>query len=427
MSNDTQKSQNSTRIPNADFESGFRSFIKNQPVQNTRSNDKLVEDTERCLLAALKSYHLNPQVIGRRLTPNGVIIVFKGSDCFTADKVNKKLDTLYTTHGLQIMSVVRGPGTITLTLSREDRQVLSAIETYRKMALPENAPHYNTSFVIGEREDNGELLWLNLTKDHGGQPVSGPHTLICGESGGGKGVLTSSLLLQICATNSPQMAKIYMIDPKSGVDYPFLENMPHLAEEGVITDMGTSEQIYGELIMEMERRYEELLRPTRSRDLDAYNETVPAEEAVGRIYVCHDELADWMGDDQYRKDVGSMLARLSAKGRACGIHLILVTQRPDKKSLPGSIKANMANKIALRVANKVNSALVLDESGAEELLGQGHMLAIIGGMPGRPIYAQAPFLDDWDSELMSETLKVSDETSNAENGQIISIENRKAA
>ena len=230
--------------------------------------------------------------------------------------------------------------------------------------------------------------------------------LIAGESGGGKGVLAANLLLDICATNSPAMARIIMIDPKSGADYQFLEELPHL-EGNIISDMDGSIDVYHDLVSEMERRYKKLLGPTYSRDLDAYN-AKSGKEDVPRIYVVHDEIADWMADDDYRKTTGYLMGRLAAKGRAAGIHLILITQRPDKKSIPSAVKANIANKICLRVANKINSNLIIDGSGGEALLGQGHMLAIIGGVPGGPVFAQSPFMDSWDAELGAKA--ITDET-----------------
>ena len=120
-----------------------------------------------------------------------------------------------------------------------------------------------------------------------------------------------------------------------------------------------------------------------------------------RIYVFHDELGDWMADKDnkdYRESVGSYVARLGMKARAAGIHLFLILQRPDKDALPGPIKANMNNKVCLRVSSATNSRIVLDEGGAEILLGKGHFAAKLANeQPAGQqslIYGQSPFLDD---------------------------------
>jgi len=391
--------------------------------------DAWLKDIADTLKDALRSYHMKADIKSIRLTPNAALVLFKGNDNISVDRIEKKRSYLYTTWGLDILAVRPGKGYIAVMVKRDSRHVTETGLLWKRRELADTAPYYNTSFVVGEREDTGELLYLNLAHPFGGQPVSGPHTLIAGESGGGKGVLAANLIMDICATNSPEMARIHLIDPKAGVDYQWLENLPHLEGE-IVTEMDESSQRYVDLVAEMERRYA-LLGGARARDLDTYNDRVrsgeidkvqvkvkvatngPVQEVsfedhdaqvMPRLYVVHDELADYMIDDDYRKDTGSLIARLAAKGRACGIHLILVTQRPDKITIPGKIKANIANKICLRVSSKVNSNLVIDEAGAEELMGAGHMLAIIGGVPGGPQFAQSSYMDPWDAQLMAEAI-----------------------
>lgn len=384
--------------------------------------EKWLNETAETLREALRSYGMKADIKSVRLTPNAALILFKGNDHISVDRIERKRSYLYTTWGLDICAIRPGKGYISVMVKRDSRHVTDTGLLWQRRQLPETAPYYNTSFVIGEREDTGEILYVNLSRSFAGQPVSGPHILIAGESGGGKGVLAANLIMDICATNSPEMARIHLIDPKSGCDYQWLEKMPHIEGE-IVTSMEDSTLRYESLIAEMERRYH-ILAQCRARDLDIYNERVrngeistfmpqagdladndevtpEKAEILPRIYIVHDELADWMIDDDYRKEAGALLSRLSAKGRAAGMHLILITQRPDKKAVPPMVKANISNKICLRVSNKVNSNVVLDESGAEELMGAGHMLAIIGGVPGGPVFAQSSYLDPWDAELMA--------------------------
>ena len=413
-----------------DFYPGVRRMLADFRDNGEMANaDQWLLETANRLTEALRSYHMKAEVKSTRLTPNAALILYKGNDNISVDRIEKKRSYLYTTWGIDIAAVRPGKGYIAVMVKRDVRHVTETGLLWQRRELAENAPYYNTSFVVGEREDSGELLYINLTQPFGGQPVSGPHTLIAGESGGGKGVLAANLIMDICATNSPEMAQIHLIDPKAGVDYQWLEHMPHMAGS-IVTDMSASSQRYVELVEEMERRYD-LLGGARARDLDSYNDRVRSGEittetikvldqskgpigeyrneekpatVMPRLYVVHDELADFMIDDDYRKDTGDLIARLAAKGRACGIHLILVTQRPDKKTIPGKIKANIANKICLRVSSKVNSNLILDEAGGEELMGAGHMLAIIGGVPGGPQFAQSSYMDPWDAELMAKEI-----------------------
>lgn len=398
-----------THAPNKTLETGehrngFASILRDSVANDDQGNDEeWLGHTVDQLQKALRAYGMQADVLDFRLTPNAALVRFKGNDNITVDRIERRMETLFTTWGIEVIAVRAGRGFITVMASRESRAVVPTGRLWLKRELPETAPRYNTSFVIGEREDTGGLLYANLAHPFGGQPVSGPHIMIAGESGSGKGVLTANIMLEICATNDPSMAQVVIIDPKGGVDYAWIEKTRHL-HRPIVTDQDESVDVYGEIVAEMERRYNELMGPTRSRDIDAYNGRVEESERLPRIYVFHDEMADWMGDHEYRNKVKYELTRLSAKGRAAGIHLILITQRPDKHAIPGQIKANIANKIALRVANKVNSNIIIDSAGAELLMGQGHMMAIVGGIAGGPVYAQSPFLDPWDAELLAESI-----------------------
>ena len=400
-------------MTNGDFHPSLRTLLGDYGDDGEMANSTTwLADTANVLCEALRSYGMKAEVIGTRLTPNAALVHFKGNDHISVDRIEKKRSFLFTTWGIDVAAIRPGKGRISVMVKRDSRHVTQTGLLWQKREFPETAPYYNTSFVVGEREDNGEIMYLNLTAPLGGQPVSGPHTLIAGESGGGKGVLAANLIMDICATNSPEMARIHLIDPKAGVDYDWLARLPHLDGE-IVTDPDESQLRYTDIFAEMERRYA-LMGPARARDLDAYNRKVRdgeikdgdkvVSDILPRIYVVHDEVADWMSDDDYRKDVGTIIARIAGKGRAAGVHLILITQRPDKKSIPGLIKANIANKIALRVSSKVNSNLVIDESGAEELMGAGHMLAVIGGVPGGPQFVQSSYMDPWDAQLMSEAI-----------------------
>ena len=300
---------------------------------------------------------------------------FRGADRMTVTEIEKRRKLLLTSHGLDVIGIRPEKGEVVVMVAREGRAILDLREAWAERLLPPTAPAQNTSFAIGERENDGRLLYLNLGGPFADQPMHGPHTLIAGETGGGKGVLTRNLILDICATNSPNAARIRLIDPKSGGDYPWIGRMPHV-DGGLISTQAEAIQALKDLVATMESRYAQIT-PV-APNIDRYNAKVAPEHRLPRIYLFHDELGDWMADKDnadYREAVESYVVRLASKARAAGIHLFLITQRPDKDALPGQIKANMNNNICLRVSSQTNSRIVLDENGAELLLGNGHFAA----------------------------------------------------
>jgi DNA segregation ATPase FtsK/SpoIIIE, S-DNA-T family len=367
-------------------------------VETTSEGEEWLQATKQKLRVALRNYGFDAEVIGERLTPNAALVRFKGTDKLTVADIEKKQGVLLTSHGLDVIGVQPEKGEVIVMVAREHRDFPGLSELWSRRGFLETVPQENTSFLIGERENDGNLLYLNLACPFGGQPQHGPHTLIAGETGSGKGVLTRNLILDICATNSPSNARIRMIDPKSGGDYPWIENLPHL-DGGLVSSQVEAKETLKALVAEMESRYATITKITSN--IDRYNSKVSPAQRLPRIYLFHDEMGDWLADKDnkdYREAVESYVARLGMKARAAGIHLFLITQRPDKDALPGPVKANMNNKICLRVSSQLNSRIVLDENGAETLLGSGHLAAKLANE--RPsnqtslIYAQAPFLDD---------------------------------
>lgn len=352
-----------------------------------------LDNTVKALQRALRGYEMTAELIGARLTPNAALVRFRGSDDLTVPKVEKKRQELLTSHAVDVINVLAAPMEIIIMVKRPHRAILRLQDLWRRRQLPSTAPESNTSLLLGAKEADGEILYLNLGNEFGGHQPHGPHTLIAGETGSGKGVLVQSLLLDICATNSPEKARIRMIDPKAGIDFPWLRNMPHL-DGDLITEQDEAIHALEELVAEMERR-NRLLAEAGVTKLDNYNRKVPPSEQLPRIWLFHDELADWMMINEYRDAVDLNASRLGVKARAAGINLVLITQRPDKDALPMQLRANLTNRLVLKVADKKNSMLVLDEPGAERLLGRGHLAAKLSG-EGRVILTQVPFASEED-------------------------------
>lgn len=362
-----------------------------------------LDNTVKALQRALRGYDMTAELLGSRLTPNAALVRFRGSDDLTVPKVEKKRQELLTSHAVDVINVLAAPMEIIIMVKRPHRAVLRLQDLWRRRELPSTAPESNTSLLLGAKEADGEILYLNVGNEFGGHQSHGPHTLIAGETGSGKGVLVQSLLLDICATNSPEKARIRMIDPKAGIDFPWLRNMPHL-DGYLITEQNEAIQALEELVAEMERR-NRLLAEVGVTKLDNYNRKVPPSEQLPRIWLFHDELADWMMINEYRDAVDLNASRLGVKARAAGINLVLITQRPDKDALPMQLRANLTNRLVLKVADKKNSMLVLDEPGAERLLGRGHLAAKLSG-EGRVILAQVPFASEDDITELADIIRV---------------------
>ncbi|WP_338770071.1 FtsK/SpoIIIE domain-containing protein [Massilia sp. METH4] len=363
------------------------------------------QEATRQLKSALNGYGLQAQVLGTRLTPNGCLVRFAGSDKLRVDDIEARRTQLLTTHGIRLVTIQPKPGEIVVTLAGERRQAVSLWNVWHTRRINRNVAGINGSLILGFQELNGSVLYLNLTGDFGGMTQHEPHSLVAGATGSGKSVLIQALLLDIAATNSSVLAKIVLIDPKMGVDYAVLDSLPHL-QEPVVTEKERAAQVLASLVDEMEGRYRKFAA-ARVRDLTTYNASVEASERLPMMFLVHDEFADWMLDDAYKAAVSAAVQRLGVKARAAGIHLFFGAQRPDKDVMPMQLRDNLGNRLILKVASEATSKIVLDRPGAEQLLGRGHLAARLSGEQGL-VYAQAPFLSDAEMGEAVEAIKLDD-------------------
>lgn len=331
---------------------------------------------------ALQQFQLQAKLLSSELTPNCALLKFAGSANLTVDQVNRKRSELLTTYGLNIIAVRPEPGTVSLSLARPKRRVIRAEELWAQWRP--NCAEGNRSLLIGVREDDGELLLLSPGTHHA------PHTLIAGSTGSGKSVLMQNIILGIAATNTPRQARILLIDPKQGVDYFAFEDLPHLDGQ-LIVDTNAASARLDQLVTEMDARYLRF-RAAKASNLDQFNAKNPESERLPVIWVIHDEFAEWMMVDDYKEAVTNTVARLGVKARAAGIHLVFAAQRPDANVMPMQLRANLGNRLILKVDSVGTSEIALGESGAEYLLGYGHMLAKLDGSPGL-CFAQVPMVD----------------------------------
>ncbi len=221
------------------------------------------------------------------------------------------------------------------------------------------------TFALG-KDISGSIKICNLQKM--------PHLLVAGATNSGKSVCLNSILISLIYKTSPQDLRLILIDPKR-VEFNLYNNLPHLLIPNVITEADKAINAFNWAINEMERRFV-LFMETRVRNLEEYNQLDEVKygqiEKLPFIVIVVDELADLMMIS--KKDAEEKIMRLAQKARACGIHLILATQRPSVDVITGTIKANFPSRIAFSVTSYQDSRTILDQGGAEKLLGKGDML-----------------------------------------------------
>jgi len=265
------------------------------------------------------------------------------------------------------------------------------------------SPEYTDSpkplIVALGRDITGKAHFANVAKM--------PHTLIAGTTGSGKSVTIHTMVTSLLFRNSPEQLRFIMVDPKR-VELTLYNEIPHLLTP-VITDAKKAILSLKWAIKEMERRYD-ILQSEKVRDLDSYHTNIyrPAKEkfeAAGSpeeekdtlpeplpyIVIVMDELADLM--QAYPRELEAAIVRLAQMSRAIGIHLILATQRPSVNVITGTIKANIPTRLALQVASQIDSRTILDQVGAEKLLGQGDSLFLSGEL-SKPIRLQSAYISE---------------------------------
>jgi S-DNA-T family DNA segregation ATPase FtsK/SpoIIIE len=329
--------------------------------------------------------------------------------------------------GSQIVNLVKD---LARALSVVSIRMVETIPGKTCMGLEIPNPHRQTvrlAEILSSQvyNDMPSPLTLALGKDISGKPAVGdlarmPHLLVAGTTGSGKSVAINAMILSLLYKASPSQVRLILIDPKM-LELSVYEGIPHLLAP-VVTDMKQAASALNWSVAEMERRYK-LMSTMGVRNLAGYNAKVRDAKDAGEplthpfsltpddpepleelplIVVVIDELADLMM--VVGKKVEELIARIAQKARAAGIHLILATQRPSVDVITGLIKANIPTRVAFQVASKIDSRTILDQMGAETLLGQGDMLYLPPGT-GLPQRLHGAFVSDQEVHRVVNQLK----------------------
>lgn len=293
---------------------------------------------------------------------------------------------------VRIVAPIPGKHAVGIEVPNKSRAIISIRECleqerpeWKKMGVP----------VVLGKDIQGNTQIMDLVKT--------PHLLIAGATGAGKSVCVNSIILSILFKRSPRECKMILIDPKI-VELKLYNDIPHLLTP-VITEPKKAMQALQYCLCEMERRYS-LLDNMSVRDISSYNRKIVekkmAAEPLPYLIVIIDEFADLMATTG--KQLEGVLARLAAMSRAVGIHLVLATQRPSIDVITGLIKANIPSRIAFMVASKMDSRIILDQMGAEKLLGKGDMLYASATDPF-PTRIQGTFVSDQEVEDVVRAVK----------------------
>ena len=347
------------------------------------------------LKETLNQFNIEAEIIGIKKGPVVTMFELAPAPGVKLSKIVTLQDNIalsLAASSVRIVAPIPGRAAVGIEVPNKHRSIVS----FREM-IEQDLPEYNKMAipVILGKDILGKAQLLDLVKT--------PHLLIAGATGAGKSVCVNSMILSILYKRSPQQVKLILVDPKV-VELKLYNDIPHLLTP-VITEPKRALQSLQYCLCEMERRYA-LLDGMGVRDISSYNRRIEERnictEKLPYIVVIIDEFADLMATTG--KELESTIARLAAMSRAVGIHLVLATQRPSIDVITGLIKANIPTRIAFMVASKMDSRIIIDQVGAEMLLGKGDMLYASAVDPF-PVRIQGTFVSDNDVEKVVEYVK----------------------
>lgn len=368
-------------------------FLQKPPKRTKSVDESELDDKIRYLIEKLAHFKIEGDVVRTYTGPVVSTFEFKPAANVKVSKILGLQDDLamaLSAETIRIQAPIPGKDVVGIEIPNE---------TFDTIYLRE---------ILDDKlfKDSSSPLTMVLGKDIVGKPFVTdlkklPHLLIAGTTGSGKSVGINGMILSLLYKNSPDQLRLLMIDPKM-LEFSSYNDIPHLLTP-VITKPKQAIAALNNMVAEMERRYE-LMAETRTKNIENYNEKIKKTggEYFPYIVVIIDELSDLMMTSG--KDVEISIARLAQKSRACGIHLIVATQRPSVDVVTGLIKANLPSRISYRVGQKIDSKIILDQMGAESLLGRGDMLFTPPGSTGL-VRLHAPWATEEEIEKIVDFIK----------------------
>lgn len=328
---------------------------------------KSAEDKIENLMDALDSFNIKAKVenivVGATITRYELSIE-KGQKVSRFKNLSDDLSMALAASSIRIEAPIPGKSLVGIEIPNDEKVMVGLKEVLKSK---NNSKKDKIQVALG-KNITGEDSFIDIAKT--------PHLLVAGATGSGKSVCINSIITSILLKAKPEEVKFLLVDPKKVELTPY-EGIPHLIAP-VVTDVEKATVALNKLVEEMEKRYE-LFTDTRTRNIEAYNNSVSKDQQMPLIVAIIDELADLMMVAS--NDVEISIARIAQKARAAGIHLILATQRPSTDVITGLIKANIPSRISFMVSSAIDSRTILSKNGAEKLLGHGDMLLSMGGSP----------------------------------------------
>ena len=387
-------------------------LLKNSVSKSPAAERAELENTAQRLVDTLRSFGVETSIVDISRGPTVTRYELQPSSGVKISKITNLADDIalnLATAGVRIEAPIPNKAAVGIEVPNKASNVVHIREILESSAF------------TGSKSK----LTISLGKDIAGNAIVGdvskmPHGLIAGATGSGKSVCINSIIVSILYKAKPDEVKLIMVDPKV-VELGIYNGIPHLLRP-VVTDPRKAASTLGWAVSEMEKRYQ-MFAASGVRDIDGYNRVAEADEEMvklPRIVIIVDELADLMMTAP--KEVEDSINRIAAKARAAGMHLIIATQRPSVDVVTGVIKANIPSRIAFAVSSQIDSRTILDNAGAEKLLGRGDMLySPIGST--KPSRIQGCFVSDEEVEAVVDFVK-GRHTSEYDQSIMEDIENR---
>lgn len=357
--------------------------LLNQPKNAVSPEDTRLEiqQNSETLVETLRSFGVTTRLIDTHRGPSVTRYELQPAAGVKVSKITSLADDIalnLAADGVRIEAPIPGKAAVGIELANKVRETVYIRELIDSDEFRNQKS--KLGFPVGKNIE-GNIITGDIAKM--------PHLLIAGTTGSGKSVFTNSIIMSILYNASPEEVKLILIDPKQ-VEFPAYNGIPHLLIP-VVTEARKAAGALGWAVTEMMKRYK-LFSDNGVRDLGDYNEYVKDKEGMSplpKIVIIVDELADLMMAAS--KEVEESICRIAQLARAAGMHLVIATQSPRVDIVTGLIKANIPSRVALKVSNQMDSRVILDEGGAEKLLGNGDLLYKPVGV-GKPVRIQGSFV-----------------------------------